>query len=398
MLEFLSSNIGMISTVVAGITTIAGTLFTIYKIIGRYQKNLIIKEHEIKIKEQFENTVLKLSSTNISEKLSSAILLRRFFDDKISEGIGGTPLAKEVINTIAAILRGEKTSDFQKLLADGLRYAPSLESSDLQKANLKNAVLGEKDLNFKNADFYKADLSNASFKIKDFHIDKNNYGVDLENAVFYQANLQNTNFTGANLKNANFYEAHLDGANFTAAKNIPENIKDHLDKNGKYLMPSKKNKHIFISKPRIMNELQKSIYESISKTLESKNFTLEFIEKIDDSNSSILPTLKNRIFNTSGMVIFAFKQYEISNGKFRWWHKDESRIITDDFFTTPWIYVETGMASALKKPMLVISDFKMNDNVFCDQIDDDLIFLANPNGDFNEDEFEYSLSKWRQAI
>ncbi len=285
MLEFLSNNIGMVAKIVAGLTTIAGTLFTIYKIIGKYQKNLIIKEHEIYIKELFESTVSKLSSTNISEKLASAILLRRFFDDKIAEGIGGAPLADEAINTIAAILRGEKTSDFQKLLADGLKYAPSLESSDLQKANLKNAVLGSKDLNFKDADFYKADLSNASFKIKDFHIDENNYGVNLENAVFYQANLHNTNFTGANLKNVDFYGAHLDGANFMEAKNIPENIKKCLDKNQKYTLQSRKNTSIFISKPRIMNEIQESIYMHISEKLK-KDFTLEVIEKIDDTNSS----------------------------------------------------------------------------------------------------------------
>jgi hypothetical protein len=90
----------------------------------------------------FESMVDSLASEVEVERLAGAILLRRFFDPKSELGIAGTPYADDAVRVIAAILRSQETGNFQKLLADGLAYAPSLAGADLQRTNLQNAYLG----------------------------------------------------------------------------------------------------------------------------------------------------------------------------------------------------------------------------------------------------------------
>jgi len=397
MLELLNTNL----SIFAGIVTLVGTVFTILKYTNQYQKENAIRNNLVILKEIFENTVSKLSSNNSSEKLSAAILLRRFFREDTELGVGGTPLANETINTIAAILRAEKTSDFQKLLADSLKYAPSLESGDFQKANLSNAVFGKKNLNLQRADFYRADLANTSFKLENFgKKDKNGNkffdGVDLTGAQFYQANLQKTNFSGAELLDTNFYEANLDGAIFKKSKNIPKDIKENLDENSIYIVKPAQNKKVFISRPRVMTEEQEITYEYVLLQLK-QNFELDVLEKIDDQVSSVLPKIKDKIFNSSAMVVFTFKQYHIKEGKFRWWDSDENQDISNQFLTTPWIYIEAGIATAFNKPMLVISDYTMNDGIFTNNSDES-IFITNKDGTFNKYKFKTALEKWKLAI
>jgi len=104
-------------------------------------------------------------------------------------GTGGAPYWKVAVDVTAAILRGLKTDDFQKLLADGLAFAPTLIRADLQRTNLQFAYLGSRKVNgggatreiltdLSYADFYRADLSRASLK-----------RANGEGAVFYQARL-----------------------------------------------------------------------------------------------------------------------------------------------------------------------------------------------------------------
>src|SRR6185437_6689317 len=115
------------------------------------------------------------------DRLAGAVLLRRFFDPLTEYGLTHLPYADESINVIAAILRTEKTGVVQKLLADGLAHAPSLEGADLQGANLENAYLGarsRKPVNLSRADLYQANLRGASLK-----------GARAAGTVFYKADL-----------------------------------------------------------------------------------------------------------------------------------------------------------------------------------------------------------------
>jgi hypothetical protein len=127
------------------------------------------------VHDAFEAVVKALASTVEVEQLSGAILLRRFFDPKSEVGIGNCPYKNEVVNVIAASLRGQETGNFQKLLVDSLAYAPTLRHADLQRTNLQNGYLGSRssedgtqneqvivDLSY--ADFYRSDLSGGSIK------------------------------------------------------------------------------------------------------------------------------------------------------------------------------------------------------------------------------------------
>lgn len=92
----------------------------------------------------FNSTVEGLSSDAEAKKLAAAILLRRFFDKETEQGAAGTPYEREAVAVIAALLRNTPTGELQKLLADGLAYASSLQGADLQECNLSGAYLGQR--------------------------------------------------------------------------------------------------------------------------------------------------------------------------------------------------------------------------------------------------------------
>ena len=158
-------DIGTIFAILTAIVTLIGTLYAaISRTIDRINKNDLTKEKLKEINESFRNTVEDLSSENISKRIASAILLRRFFDSETELGNNDKPFFNETINVIAGVLRYEKTSEFQKILGDGLAYAKDLSGADLQKTNLQNVYFSRGKVKLKKTDFYGADLSKASLK------------------------------------------------------------------------------------------------------------------------------------------------------------------------------------------------------------------------------------------
>jgi Pentapeptide repeats (8 copies) len=158
----------------------------------------------------FTATVDALASQDRVRQLAAAILLRRFFDRRTEQGMGGTPYEREAVAVIAALLRGIETGELQKLLADGLAHAPSLRGADLQHCNLNGAYLGDRlrqDIDLSGADFFNADLSRASLR-----------GVTARGTVFYHATLQKTVLEQADLSDADFRDASLSGARFKGAR------------------------------------------------------------------------------------------------------------------------------------------------------------------------------------
>ena len=178
----------------------------------------------------FLATVDALSSVEKARRLAGAILLRRFFDPATEQGERTTPYADEAVRVIAALLRDIDPGTLQKLLADGLAFAPSLTNADLQGCVLVRAYLGkrpDREPDLSGADFFEADLSDASFK-----------DATAREAVFYRATLCGTIFKGTKLSGADFREAELkgarfdgatlDGARFAAARNIPDDVRAQL--------------------------------------------------------------------------------------------------------------------------------------------------------------------------
>jgi hypothetical protein len=101
--------------------------------------------------------------------MAAVVLFRRFFDSGTEQGVGGAPYTRETVEVIAGVLRQTQSGLFQKVLADGLRYAHTLVSADLQRCNLRDAYLGRKrgdkhGLNLLNADLFGSDCTGASFR------------------------------------------------------------------------------------------------------------------------------------------------------------------------------------------------------------------------------------------
>jgi uncharacterized protein YjbI with pentapeptide repeats len=180
----------------------------------------------------FKDVVTSLASDNETLRMAAAILLRRFFDSNSEQGAANLSYANEAVAVIAGLLRETETGAVQKVLADGLRHAPSLAQADLQGCNLTAAYLGQrrgdtKIVNLTNADLFEADLTRASLK-----------GVNAAGAVFFGATLAGTVLSGANLTDADFRAAKLDGAKFDGARidgaqfagafNIPAEIASQL--------------------------------------------------------------------------------------------------------------------------------------------------------------------------
>src|SRR5687767_14193991 len=99
------------------------------------------------IRSAFNDVMEALASDDRERQLAGAVLLRRFFDPSSElavrdpTGRRRTPYSGEAISVIAAVLRALRTGDLQKLLADGLAYAPTLRAADLQRTNLQGAYL-----------------------------------------------------------------------------------------------------------------------------------------------------------------------------------------------------------------------------------------------------------------
>jgi hypothetical protein len=183
--------------------------------------------------QSFSETVDALSSKDEIKQLAAAILLRRFFDRKTEQGSAGAPYQQEAIRVIAALLRTTDTGQFQKLLADGLAYAPNLQLADLQECNLAGAYLGhrpDRRIDLSGADLFKADLTGASLN-----------GATARRVVFYGATLvktvlENADLTGADFRDADLAQAKfggavLAGAQFSGATNVPQAILESLDAN-----------------------------------------------------------------------------------------------------------------------------------------------------------------------
>jgi hypothetical protein len=176
----------------------------------------------------FAATVDALSAEDEVKQLAGAILLRRFFNAETEQGQKYTPYAREALGVIAAVLRDAPPGTLQKLLADGLAFAPELADLDLQGCNLQNAYLGERPdrrPDFSRADFFEADLSGASLR-----------NVVAREAVFFKATMRGTVLKGAELEGADFRDADLEGARFEGAnlsgarfegaRNLPEDLPD----------------------------------------------------------------------------------------------------------------------------------------------------------------------------
>jgi len=346
-----------LAALITALVAVVGSVLTVTKYLSRRDK-------QIAAQQAFRAVVDSLSSATEHQRLGAAILLRRFFDPRTELGQGGTPYAREAVDVIAALLRDTDTGNFQKLLADGLLYAASLESVDLQRTNLQNAYLGSRSNNpppnLRRADFYRADLSGASLK-----------GAHAENAVFYQARLHNTTFKNADLTGALFFEADLLGADFsgarlraasfTGARNVPRALAELIAENGEYrgpetfpraahTVPAEKPR-VFISKPGTLNVPQQEMVREVIGILGEDNIDAATVERGDYPGVGAISEVRRVLSGCSGAIIMGFRQFEVAKGMWRS-GTAEAKSVENVALPTTWNHVEAGMAAMAGQPML----------------------------------------------
>ena len=418
---------------VVGLVTALGLLGGAVIGIFKYFNYRTHKDRMDAVGTRFSSVVDGIGSKDEVKRRAAAIMLRRFFDPDTEFGLENSvvarikhwfvgllwrirnpgvapkvqvlPYAKEAANVIAAILREEPTSSFQKLLADGLSYARSLRYADLQKTNLQNAYLGARGkhkVDLSNADFYRADLSAASFK-----------QALAPGATFYQARLAHTVFKGADLTGANFFEADLqgaqfanatlDGADFRGARNIPAEIAAHLDAQGRWVAqppdaPAAASRdaplRVFLSRPALMRAQAMAAVELTKQQL-SKIGKIEFIElaRSDYPAFGALAEVRRLMSGCAGAVVLGVGELEIGEATWRGGTADE-RKLQDTSLPSPWTQIEAGMAIGLNLPVLLLATTALDAGIFASDVDGHFVFRLDSVNDLGTEPARRTIDDW----
>lgn len=382
LLELIETHLEIIKIGGTGLLAAGGALWFA-------ARSYLLRENKKAIGIAFRETVTSLSSEKIEVRMASAILLRRYFDRESELGIGGAPFAPITVNVISALLKTLQTSDFQKLLADGLRYAPPkcLRKGDFQRANLSKAFLSGKEIDMQNADFFQANLSGASFAEANLRNAQFFQAIlsgtvfrnsKLEDANFKSATLEDIKFTGANLTGAKFNGAVLRNVDFTGANITNASFQDVKGYNIRGIpndvqpddSDSRNNPHkIFISRPGILDVRQKLLIDQVKDLLNNKDY--QAIELLRDSydRSGVLSKLSDRMRGCQGMIVFGFSSLHVTDGNYRY-NTDDARSVQNSFYSSPWNHIEAGMGLMKGVPVLLLVDEGINEGIFDQSVND----------------------------
>lgn len=382
---------------VAIFATISAIVYGGLKFFREIQKRKALERDNYK--KSFDYLVSQLTSENVDVQLSSAILLRRYFRETVEDG--EKDLHKETIDVISSLLKVKPTGVLQKTLADGLGYAIDLSKSDLQKTNLQDVLLDNKnqEILMNKTDLYLADLSFANLKgIK-------GHGIILYYAILSYARIRNCDFTNGNFQHADltgvmFKDCILKGANFSDAINIPSVIKDQLDKNYIFKLSGKisanhetKDKTIFFSMPGVLAKEDEIITKNYKEFLEKNGYKVIYYKRDDYPHYGQLSQVKEAISRSVGMIAFGFKQIKISIGKYRPGTCEEEDW-TNKWLSTPWNEIEVGMGLAIGMPILLVHDPIINDGVFDDSLSECFVARIPSTEDSRRLKFNGSFQNW----
>lgn len=388
---------------IAGVTAIVALLGAVLGVL-RYFNYRTKRDRKAAVGLVFETVVEALASENEIKQLAAAIRLRRFFDPHSEVGQAGTPYSADALGVITGILRKQPTGNLQKLLADGLTYAPTLIRADLQRTNLQGAYLGRTDVS--RADFYRADLSVGSLK-----------DAIAQKTVFYQAKLVDTVLTRADLRGANFFEADLTrakfggaklvGATFVGSRSIPPQIDRCLKGDDRIFIASPYNPdgrmppdkpvrstpvQIFVSRPSTLTPSQQAVCGLVEGMLETVGAEVVAFERSDYPPAGVLTDLHRVMVNCRGVIVLGFRQLEISIGRWRPGTPEE-RPVYGAAEATSWNQLEAGIAAALGLPMFVVRDSGVTGGIF-DIEDDKVTVVADLAHALERDQTKNALQRW----
>src|SRR5690348_14665350 len=134
----------MSSNVILNWVPIIGGILTALVGILKYFNYRSKRDVRAAVGTSFALTLDRIASENDTVRMTGAVLLRRFFDEKAEQGAAGTPYIREAVEVIAGMLRAEESPLIRKVLADGLHYANDLRGADLQNCRLEDAYIGTK--------------------------------------------------------------------------------------------------------------------------------------------------------------------------------------------------------------------------------------------------------------
>jgi hypothetical protein len=409
-----------VTSAAASATAIAGLIAALLGVL-KYFNYKTNRDRMAAVGTAFAEMVKGLNSDDDVQRAANAILLRRFFDPRSEFAVRSlvrrkVPYASDAVNVIAAVLRTERTGIVQKLLADGLAYAPTLANVDLPYTNLRNGYLGEKGKkrppSMRRVDFFHADLTDASFR-----------GAKLQQAVFYETTCAGTVFEDADLRNADFRRADLRGARlkgcklagarFAGATNLPAGVKDRLDETTQVFPAADKKKafdppatsapadskaltpKVFISAPSISDPSCRAIRELVVDALGAGPDSIVQVQP-PYSGSSPLRSVASTIQGCWGVVIIGLPQLHVPEGRLRSGTAAE-QVVKDLRLPTPWNQIEAGMAAALGLPMLVISDCASG-GVFGLGSDGDELRMIELRDDWDVREIRTAVRDWAEAL
>lgn len=348
-------------------SAVVGALVAIFGILGYQNRRAKLST----IRSVFNDVVGGLASDDNERQLAGAVLLRRFFDRSSELGIRDllgrrrTPYSNEAVSVIAAVLRGLESGDLQKVLADGLAYAPTLERADLQRTNLQGAYLSPRRSHgtLERADFYRADLSGGSLKM-----------ARAAKAVFYQARLRDTVLRDADLRGANFFEADLTGAVFTGAqledasfadaRNVPAELEPFLGSDRRYTSTAPApaaaceqpvRESVFLSLPSLRTPLQEAVCDRFMTLLRREGLETQRLPRSDYPPSDAMSEIYRRLTGCVGVVVFGFRSPAAA----------EAESVAGE---TPWTHVEAGMAYACNLPLLIVREPGVDAGAFDDAV------------------------------
>lgn len=375
--------------------------------LGQYWRFRSRRDKQEAIGRAFADAVKGLGADSPVERVASAALTRRFFDRESEYGLRGLPYASHAVRVISAVLRSEPTGPTQKLLADGLREAPSLSKVDLQRANLQNCYWGPGNddhlVDASGADFFGADLSAASLR-----------GANLQGAKFRNSQLCGTtledadcteaDFRGADLRGARFGGAHLQGARFSGARGIPAPIIEALDQGvftasgrvPRTPKPGQKEAQtakVFISAPsRLTTADNVALQQVILGISRSKAEVIRHLPAAYGV-SAPLSDVTQKIRDCVGVVIFGPPQFAVTGeGDARSTTSSDLRVLS-----TPWNQLEAGIAYALEKPLLILFQ-GAHGGVFDIPDNPNTITVVDATGDGALVELSEKTANWVDAL
>lgn len=357
----------------------------------------------------FNATLDGLKSDSETERITSAILLRRYISDvglwrKVLRK--STTYKRDALNIISSLLRITPCGEFQKALADSISFTNSIKNQDFQYANLQNAIIklpNNKCISLSNADFFKADLSYASINNAKFQKSAF-FGCNMRKTTFRNCDLRNCDLRSTNLTEVRFLDgtmSKLAGARFAGAINIPQDILIHLDKDGVYrnVIPQEKydvlktNKSIFISCLGNLSPHQTEYINALVSEIRRLEFNPIFFPRDSYRNSGQISVIQSNIAEADGVIIVGLKNIQIKKGVYRPKSSDKANL-SNIWLSSPWNHIEAGIASALGKPILIIHQAELTEGVFDKNINDSRI--THIDAKTTSGEFKSNIQKWVQ--